>query len=152
MKQDKTNLIKNSMWLPGPSGGPEFFGGNGPITYDKLSIGGYRTCSITMTTAGVAQDYYEPLIGTAGKLALTFGFNIRKVDADWISYIADFYDSGKMLTSTKEKVITQNVTYNFTEVNTQFLIPSTASFIKLSIKFTGKITACTYWAPHAYFV
>jgi hypothetical protein len=152
MRQEKVNLIKNPRWLPGPSGGPEFFSGNGPITYDKLSIGGYRTCSITMPAGGAAQDFYEPLIPSGGKLAITFGFNIRTVDAEQISYAADFYDANRTLLSTKEKIVTPDVTYNFKEVNTQFLIPSTAAFLRLSIKFRGKITACTYWAPHAYYV
>jgi hypothetical protein len=148
----KVNLIKNSKWIPGPSGGPEFFGGVGPITYDKLSISGFRTCSITMTTAGVAQDFYQPLLPTLGRMALTFGFNIRTVDADQISYVADFFDASQKPVSTKEKVITPNVAYNFSEVNTQFLLPSNAAFVKLSIKFTGRVTACTYWMPHAYYV
>ena len=46
------NLIMNSKWTPGLTGGPRYFSGVGPITYDKLSINGYRTCSITITTPG----------------------------------------------------------------------------------------------------
>lgn len=146
------NVIKNSKWQPGPSGGPEFFGGTGPITYDKLSIEGYRTCSITMTTPGTAQDFYEPLIDTKGQFAITYGFNLRTVDAENILYVAEFFDADKKLLSSKEKNVTQKVKYNFNMINAQFMIPAGTAFLRLSIKFTGKITACTFWAPHAEFV
>jgi len=146
------NLLKNSKWQPGPSGGPEFYGGTGPITYDKLSINGFRTCSITMLNPGTAQDFYEPLIDVRGKMAIAYGFNIRTVDADRILYVADFYDADSNKTSTKEKDMTPKVSYNFEMVNTQFMIPRDAAFVKLSIKFTGRVTACTFWAPHAEYV
>jgi hypothetical protein len=146
------NVIKNFKWQPGPAGGPQFFSGTGPITYDKLSIEGYRTCSITMTTPGTAQDFYEPLIDAKGQFAITYGFNIRTVDADNILYVAEFFDVKKAPLSSMEKNITQKVKYNFNMINAQFVIPKNAAYVRLSIKFTGKITACTYWAPHAEFV
>ena len=71
IKQNKgitvQNLIVNSKWTPGPTSGPQYFLGFGPITYDKLSITGYRTCSITITTPGYSQDYYDPFISVREK-------------------------------------------------------------------------------------
>lgn len=131
-------------------GGPEFFSGTGPITYDDLSIGGFRTCSITQAS-GIAQDFYQPLIEVKGRMIVTYGWNIRAVDADQILYVADFYDADKEFKSSKEKNVTQKISYNFKAVNTQFLIPSGADYMKLSVKFVGKITACTFWAPNAEF-
>ena len=71
IKQNKgitvQNLIVNSKWTPGPTGGPQYFPVFGPITYDKLSINDYRTCSITITTPGYSQDYYDPFINVREK-------------------------------------------------------------------------------------
>ncbi|MDR3553013.1 MAG: hypothetical protein P4L75_07810 [Clostridia bacterium] len=150
MKNRGKNLIKNSRWLPGPSGGPEFFAGAGPITYDRLSIGGCRTCSITMAD-GVAQDFYLPLIDVAGMPAIRYGFTIRVIDADHIAYAAEFYNRSKTPLRCEIRDITEGVNYSFRDVGACFDIPSDAAFVRLSIRFTGKITACTYWAPYACF-
>lgn len=61
------NLIMNSKWTPGPTGCPQYLSQVTPITYDKLSINCYRTCSITMTTPWYSQDYYNPFINVSGK-------------------------------------------------------------------------------------
>lgn len=145
------NLIMNSKWAPGPTGGPQYFSAVGPITYDKLSINGYRTCSITMTTSGHAQDYYDPLINVKGKSSIFFGFTIRKVDADFIYLVAEFTNNMGVPVMTAQKMITNDVSYNFKEVMSQFMIPQNVSFVRLLLKFMGKVTACTYYAPIAYF-
>lgn len=145
------NLIKNSKWAPGPTGGPEYFSGVGPITYDKVLIDGYRPCSITMIIPGYAQDYYDLFINVMGKTSINFGFTIRAMNADFIHLVAEFMDNMGMLIITTEKDITNEVSPNFKQVISQFMIPENAVSVRLSIKFMGRITACTYYAPIAYF-
>lgn len=146
------NLIMNSRWAPGPGGGPQYFSGMGPITYDKLSIDGYRTCSITMQMPMVAQDFYNPLINVSGQSGIDWGFTIRVVDANYISYVAQFFDSQKKSIGMVEDKITDKVSYEFKQILSTFKIPMGAAFVGLSIKFMGMITACTYYAPTAYYV
>lgn len=145
------NLIMNSKWAPGPSGGPQYFSAVGPVTYDKLSITGYRTCSITMTTPAYAQDYYDPLINVQGKTSIYFRYIIRSVDADAIYLVAEFTNNMGAPVMTTEKMITKDVSYNFNEVTAKFMIPPFASKVRLALKFMGKVTACTYYSPAAYY-
>jgi len=145
------NLIKNSKWAPGPTGSPQYFSGVGPITYDKVSIDGYRPCSITMIMPGNAQDYYDLLINVMGHPSINFGYTIRAITADYIYLVAEFTDRMRMPITTTQKNITNKISHDFQEVLSKFTIPSSAAYVKLSIKFMGRITACTYYAPVAYF-
>lgn len=145
------NLIMNSQWAPGPNGGPQYFSGFGPITYDKLSINGYRTCSITNGGPMMAQDFYDPMIDIKGRPSITWGFTIRTVDADYISLVAAFYDGNMAMVSSVEIPITGDVTYEFKPVTARFSVPAGAEKVRLSIKFAGKVTACTYYAPVAFY-
>jgi hypothetical protein len=146
------NLIMNSQWAPGPEGGPQYFSGMGPITYDSLSINGYRTCSITMQNPMTAQDFYNPLIDVSGRSGIAWGFMIRVVDANHISLVAQFFDSQRRSIGISEDPITNRVTYEFNQVLSNFTVPGGAKSVSLSIKFMGKITACTYFAPVAYYL
>lgn len=145
------NLIMNSKWAPGPSGGPQYFSGFGSITYDRLSINGYRTCSITNMPPMMAQDFYDPTIDVKGRSGITWGFTIRTVDADSIVLVAEFYDANMGLLQMMEKPITNEVTYEFKPVYAAFQVPQRAESVRLSIKFMGRITACTYYAPTAFY-
>ncbi len=145
------NIIMNSQWAPGPNGGPQYFSGFGPITYDRLSIDGYRTCSITNSGPMMAQDFYDPMIDVQGRAAITWGFTIRTVDADYISLVAAFYAGNMAIVSTSEMPVTGEVTYEFKPVAARFTIPAGANQVRLSIKFAGKVTACTYYMPVAYY-
>lgn len=146
-----TNLILNSQWAPGPGGGPQYFSAVGPVTYDKLSINGYRTCSITIMSQIMAQDFYDPLINVKGQTGISWGFTIRTVDADYIALVAEFFDRNMNRIGTFENPITNVVTYQFRPVVTKFRVPSGAEKVRLSIKFGGKVTACTYYAPVAFY-
>ena len=145
------NLIKNSSWAPGPMGGPQYFSAKGPVTYDKLSVEGNRTCSITMTMPGYAQDYYVPLIKVAGQKEISFGYVIRTVDAQSIALSAEFANERGMFMTMAEQNITKEVGSEFTQVIKTFPIPKGATYVRLSLKFMGMVTACTFYAPIAYF-
>lgn len=120
------------------------FSAIGPVTYDNLSINGYRTCSITMMAPMMAQDFYDPS-------GISWGFIIRTVDADYIALAAEFYDRNMNLIRAFENPITNGVTYEFRPVISKFMVPFGAEKVRLSIKFIGKVTACTYYAPVAFY-
>lgn len=141
----------NSQWAPGPSGGPQYFTGVGPITYDSLSIGGYRTCSITKTLQMPGQDFYDVMIDVRGRPAITWGFTIRAVDADGISLVAEFYGANMAFQKGFEMPVRNQISYEFSQTTARFTVPSGAAYARLSIKFAGKVTACTYYAPVAYY-
>jgi hypothetical protein len=141
----------NAQWAPGPEGGPQYFSGVGAITYDSLSINGYRTCSITMQMPMVAQDFYDPTIDVSGKSSINWGFTIRTVDANYISLVVQFFDDKNNSIGMSEEPITDKVSYEFKQVISKFTIPANAKYAGLSIKFMGKITACTYYSPIAFF-
>lgn len=144
------NLIKNPQWKPGPNGGPKYFSGSGS-TYDDLAIDGHRTCSITQTESMTGYDQYDFPIPTYGNRQIRWGYMIRMVDAECISLMAEFYHRQGKLISQETAHITDQISYQFSFQSAVFKIPHDASFVKLSLQFRGKITACTYYAPAAYF-
>lgn len=145
------NLILNSKLFPAPSGGPQYFTIVGPITYDNLAINGYRTCSITMTSPGYAQAYYDIFINVREKSSIYLKYTIRAIEAESIYFVAEFIDSLSELVGKFDEDITKEVNYDFRDVTYQFNIPPLATYVRFSIKFTGKITACTFFAPQAYY-
>lgn len=146
------NLIKNSCWAPGPNGGPQFFSGT-MTTYDDLCIDGCRTCSICLAqgcnTKGC--DRYDPLIDVCGKSSVTWGYIIRTIDADCIELAADFYDCSGALVGSGRCPITPCVTCQFTRQMRCFPVPCNAQTVRLCILFSGKITACTFYCPMAFY-
>lgn len=145
------NLIKNSCWQPGPSGGPKYFSGHGPITYDNFCLNGYRTCSITMTEQGKAADLYDLPICVQDMKSINWGYCIRSIEANNVELVAEFFDQNNCSIVIDKKDITNKICYNFQEISQCFDIPCNAFTVKLSLEFNGKITACTYCAPTAYF-
>lgn len=144
----------NSKWAPGPDGGPMYFSAKGPITYDDLCINGYRTCSITMTPCTdspmAAVFYYDRKIRVSDMRNITFGCCIRCVDHQCIKLCCDFYDGNMNLVDSKENQINNQVCCDFRTVGSQFNVPYNAKYCCLSIKFFGKTTACTFYAPFCY--
>jgi hypothetical protein len=98
-----------------------------------------------------AQDFYDPLINVKGMSHISWGFTIRTVDANNISLVATFYDINMNSFMASEEPITSKVTYDFKPIISKFIVPLGAENVKLSIKFTGRITACTYFAPVAFY-
>lgn len=148
------NLIMNSKWAPGCDGGPSYFSAKGTITYDDLCINGYRTCSLTMTPCTdspmLAVCYYDQKINVTGMNNITFGYCMRCIDHQCIKLCCDFYDCNRNLADSKEYQIDNQICCDFRTVAAQFCVPCSAEFCCLSIKFVGKITACTFYAPFCY--
>lgn len=147
-----TNLIFNSCWFPGPDGEPEFFSGLG-TTYDDFSQNGYRTCSITQSAESGVTGFnrYDPAIEVTGRRSIQWGYFIRAIDAQDVTLRADFYSEiGDLITTTKQP-IQDRITSQFTQQMACFRVPADATTVQLSIEFSGKITACTFYAPLAYF-
>ncbi len=144
------NLIKNSEWCPGPNGGPEFFSGQ-IATYDDLCINGYRTCSITQTTGMDGYDQYDLPVQVEGRRCIEWGYMIRRADADQIVLRADFFNGSNMMIAQGTEDITACVGHEFERHMAKFGIPRGARYVRLSMHFYGKITACTFYAPMAYY-
>lgn len=145
------NLIMNPMWVADASGdAPQYFTNEGPINFDNFRLKGYRTCTVCMTS-GRARNIYEPAVCVRGHCALCFGYCIRAIEAQSIRLGAEFSDlSGSVLT-TKYADITSNVTYRFGVHMGLFPVPEEAQTAKLFIEFNGRVIACTFCAPRAFY-
>ena len=144
------NLIRNSRWLAGSSGGPLFFSGTETITFDEFTLNGYRSCSITMADGNIAKDAYELFIDVTNVRYIQFGLKIRTTDLTNLSYVMEFYDENKNLIDTQMKNQTSKVGYQFMDVFANFKTPMRAKYAKVYWQFEDKVTACTYLAPQAY--
>lgn len=149
------NLIKNSNWIQvSPNGGPLYFSGAGPVTFDNLVIDGNRTCSITLLNtngSNFGADHYDLPIDVRGQACINWGYTLRVIDADKIVLLAKFYDSNNNHIQTLKSNITDAISYEFSRVSANFMIPNNATYVKLSMEFSGKVTACTFHIPTAYF-
>lgn len=143
------NLILNSQWLPGANAMPLYFSGTGS-TYDDFCINGFRTCSITLLGDNTGNTVYEPEINVYGMQAIDWGFKIRAIEAGSIVLIADFYDAFGELVESSRYNISAYVTDCFSRQFGHFQVPRGAQTVHLSIAFSGRVTACTYFAPAAY--
>lgn len=150
MEDYMTNLIMNSRWLPDENGGPKYFSGSGPITYDNFDLDGYRTCSITMKSNGRAFDGYDPFIEVEGMQVFQYVMTVRTIDLASLVYVVETYDSAKRMTDRMEMNVTKDVSYEFDDVFATFRLPQNTKYVKASIKFDGKVTACTYCNPRAF--
>lgn len=148
----ETNLIMNSQWAPGPNGGPMHFSG-ALTTYDECCICGHRTCSISIPAcSGLAgSDCYDIPINVWNRRAITWGYEIRAIEAESIILAADFYGrAGNLMLSSREE-LAPCVGCHFQRIEHTFAIPRNACLVKLSMHFTGTTTACTFYAPKAYY-
>jgi len=104
-----------------------------------------------MMMPGMAQDFYNLLISVKDRANINLGFTMRTVDANYISLVADFLDKNMYLLKNLENPITKEVTHEFKSVISKFIVPVGAESVRLSVKFVGKITAYTYYAPVAFY-
>lgn len=146
------NLIKNSHWCPSEMGGPMYFSGNGS-TYDKLLVDGFRTCSITRSamTMDITSDNYDLPISVDCKDCLCFGYYLRAAEADHIILTVQFFNKDQELIKISTCDIADCVTCSFTKQFRKFKVPKGACYAKVSMMFDGTVTACTYFAPTAYY-
>lgn len=149
---DMENLIINADWCPGPDGGPMYFS-RGGSTYDKLCMNGSRTCSISRQAEDVTEafDRYDLAIDVRGQKAIFWGYIIRAVEADSVVLEADFYDISGHLMKACQSEISERITCQFDRHMVCFPIPEEAFLVRLAMAFGGQMTACTYYAPRAYF-
>lgn len=146
-----SNLILNSKWRPGPDGEPEYFTLDGPV-YDDLSISGYRTCSLTMDDPNTeASTVYEPAIDVRGRHAVTWGYLIRAAEAEGIALAADFYDEENRLIAAPRRHLGWKIRTGFHRHVNRFRVPPQAATVRLSLRFSGKVSACVFLAPAAYY-
>lgn len=146
------SIIQNSQWYAQADGNRAYFESTGPITYDNCCIQNYRTCSISLTEEDAyAQDLYTPLLPLTCQNYITFGYRIRAIEATKVDLVVTFFDKEKQILGTKSKCINDQLSYEFQDISKQFFLPYEASYIQLSIAFTGPITACTFFAPFAIF-
>lgn len=147
------NLIQNARWESDAGGGPARFTNTGPLTYDDFWFRGYRTCSITMSSDNsvTARSAYAPLIEIHGQTALSFGVIVRAVELQHMALVADFFTEDDTLLRSVRHSLSPRVTSTFGRRTTRFAIPCGARTVRLAIEFTGKVTACTFCAPRAYF-
>lgn len=144
-----TNLIQNANWKKiGNGGGPLYFSGSGPVTFDDFYYRGNRTCSVTMAN-GTASDRYDIPIDVRRCRAIRFGYVIRAVEAKSIMLRADFLDSCGNIVKTEAIPIEGCVTCEFKYQEACVRVPCGAQKIMTSLWFEGKVTACTFGAPFA---
>ena len=145
------NLIMNPMWVADASGEePQYFTNEGPVSFDNFRLKGYRTCSICMPS-GRARNIYEPPICVHGHCALCFGYCIRAIEAQSVRLGAEFSDVSGSVFTTKYADITGNVTYRFGVHMGLFPIPEEAASVRLFLELNGRVTACTFCAPRAFY-
>ena len=146
------NIIQNSRWYTDQHGNTNFFLNNGPPV-DLFSIQGFRTRSLTLRSddSCVITDIYQPEIIIQNQKALRWGYQIRAIEAQSVELIARFYTPSGDLIHTLKHPIGNYISSNFQWMMIRFPIPPHAKTVRLSMELSGKITACTYFAPTAYF-
>lgn len=144
-----SNLIQNANWQQtSPEGGPLYFSGTGPVTFDNFCVNGNRTCSVTIAS-GAASDNYDVPIDVRGCCAIRFGYILRAVQAECIMLCAAFLNANGDLVKAEKIPIQDRVSCDFKRHTARFYIPSGAETVWLSLLFEGKVTACSFCAPHA---
>lgn len=146
------NLIFNARWCARSNGVPAHFSGQG-ITYDNLTINGFCTSSITLPAGCTTTGYsaYTLPINVRGKQAVCWGCILRAAEAEGVFLVADFYGENGESIGISRCPVAQNLTYQFTRQMARFPVPRCAAAVKLSIEFEGTVTACTFYAPLAYY-
>lgn len=142
--------MMNSKWAPGPGGGPKYYSGSGPITFDEFDLNGYRSCSVTMPDNQMAVDGYDPLIDIENKNTVQFAMTIRTIDLSKCMYVVEFFDDKGQSMGESKKNVTGKIDYQFKDVFETFKVPRGAKYAKVSWVFLNKVTACTYLNPRFY--
>ena len=150
MPQEVKNLLQNPEWAPGKNGGPEFYSGEGPITYDNFELNGFRTCSITMEDDNMAEDGYDLFFDVTGKKTLMVGMTMRAIEITKFEFMVEFFTGDKLNIKENRQNVTVEVKPEWGNVIAYFEIPENAVYGTFRWYFYDKVTACTYCAPAAY--
>lgn len=116
---------------------------------------GNISCSVTLLGTNpfnsFAANYYNLPIKVEGEKAINWGYYIRKIEGKNIILIAMFYNRFNQPIKVSKKNIADKITHEFKEISYSFKIPKEAYTVKLGLEFNGRIIACTYYEPKAYF-
>lgn len=149
------NLFQNPFCLPAPGSpenakAPQYFARTPNISYDNLTLHGYRTSSVTMLPgAPAAVESYILPIPVAGAHTLRWGYIMRAIEVQSVQLLTAFYDAGGNHLTTMKHPVGGKLRYQFSAVLSAFPIPAGASTARLSMELWGKTTAFTYFAPMA---
>ncbi|MGL5330249.1 MAG: hypothetical protein ACRDD7_13340 [Peptostreptococcaceae bacterium] len=80
------------------------------------------------------------------------GYYIRTIEAENVVLIAMFYNKYNQPIKVTKKNIECEITHEFEEVNCTFRIPREAYTVRLGLELRGRVIACTYYEPKAYFI
>lgn len=150
-----SNIIRNANWCAVSSQcGPKFFSGSGPVTFDDFCHCGNRTCSVTLpcNQETTASDRYDVAVEAFSHSVLRWGYTIRAVQVGCVVLKAEFYDENETLIKSCGVDISDKICGNFQQIMACYDVPYNACYVKLSMEFSGTITACTFCAPCAYFI
>lgn len=146
------NLIQNARWYTTPGGDTPGFQNNGPAP-DLCFLRGQRTRSLTLPegSTSVVTDAYLPPIPVRGRRAIRWGYTIRAIEAQNVVLCAGFSDEDGKPLHTLKHPIGNYLSPQFRQLLIRFPVPPGAETVRLSMELSGRITACTYYAPTAYF-
>ena len=146
------NLILNPRRIPDRNNAPKYFTSSG-INFDHCWINGFRTCSLTREDTDKEDPFeaYSQAIPVQGQRAIKWGYHIRAVEAQNVILTARFYDETGVLLHTLQQPIANWLTPEWQWRLARFPIPPGAQTARLSIEFSGKITACTFYGPTAFY-
>lgn len=145
------NQILNSQFKPGPTGGPKHFSCYG-LTYDYFTRNDYRTCSITIPngTAYTGLLAYDHPIHLRDTKALRWGLFFRAIEVQSAVLVVAFYDANENLLSASRREIADQICSEFRPLLELFQAPEAAETARVSLEFSGRVTACTFCAPQVY--
>lgn len=144
------NLMRNSCFKQGPSGGPQFYTFTEPITYDDFCYNGCRTCSLTMKDCDTATMEYDLFMNVSGCRCLTCSLYLRTIELTNLCYVVEFYDECKQFLCKESKNVTSKAKPYFNNLCADFSIPRGARCAKFYWRFKDKTTACTWCNPRAF--
>lgn len=142
------NLIQNAQWFSQSDGKILYFTNQGPITYDRFCMDNHRFCSLSLSS-GVASNAYDPLLYVHHAHLLRFGYHMRSIAVEKAELMVTFYNQAGKDIFICTKDITRDMGSEFHDVSAQFKVPQHAVSAKISLRFAGAVTACTFGMPFA---
>lgn len=145
------NQILNSQFKPGPAGGPKHFSCYG-LTYDNFTRNEYRTCSITIPngTSYTGLLIYDPPIDLHGAKSLRWGLFLRAIEVQSAALTVVFYSAAGDALRAVRREVAERICSEFRPLLERFDVPAEAETARVSLEFSGRVTACTFCAPQAY--
>ncbi len=140
------NMIQNAQWFSQRDGKILYFTNHGNITYDKFCMDHHRFCSLSMNS-GEASNSYDLNVELYDAQMLRFGYHMRAILPGKASIHVSFYDERDQQIAQEEKDISELIGVDFCDACAAFEIPCDSAYAKLSLHFSGNVTACTFGMP-----